>query len=121
MLCKICLRMLRGGAGKQWLEYLRFAHHSSTVTLRHSRDAGCSICRALATDLKKDINLAIDQDIVIEALLSELKELPGKRNSAYRLDFLLETKRIHTFVLQETSNCYPIRISLVAFVFRVPD
>lgn len=104
MLCKVCLRMLRGGNGKQWVEYLRFTHHTSTAMLHQSRDVGCFICRALADDLRQHIDLPEEQEFIIEALLSELKDIHGKGNSAYRLDFLLKLERIHTFVLQETGN-----------------
>jgi hypothetical protein len=97
--------MLRGGTGQQWIGTydLTFKHHVTTDTLRRSREAGCSICTALANELRQEIDLLEDQDISIEASLSEVKEY----NGTYRLDFLLEKRRTRTFVLREKGKFYP--------------
>ncbi|KAK7733609.1 hypothetical protein SLS57_000624 [Botryosphaeria dothidea] len=95
--------MLRGGTGQEWrgTYELTFKHHSRTEALRRSREAGCSICVALANELKHEVDLLDDQEISIEASLSELKG--GQwTGGVYRLDFVLEKRRTRTFVLRPT-------------------
>lgn len=93
--------MLRGRTGLQWngTHDLTFNHHTKTDTLRRSREVGCSICVALANELRQDIDLFDDYDLSIEAILSEVKDI-GLDNSLYRLDFSLPKKRTRTFVLR---------------------
>jgi hypothetical protein len=92
--------MLRGGVGQQWTGTydLTFKHHSRTDTLRRSKQAGCSICTAIAKDLRQEIDLLEDEDISIVANLSPVKT-PELKRATYRLDFVLQKKRIRTFVL----------------------
>lgn len=97
--------MLRGGTGQEWrgTYELTFKHHSRTEALRRSREAGCSICVALANELKHEVDLLDDQEISIEASLSELKG--GQwTGGVYRLDFVLEKRRTRTFVLRPTGE-----------------
>ncbi|KAF2194080.1 HET-domain-containing protein [Zopfia rhizophila CBS 207.26] len=103
MLCKICTCMLRGGTGQQWngTHDLTFKHHTKTDTLRRSREAGCSICIALANELRQEIDLFEDHDLSIEASLSEVKDTESDKN-LYRLDFVLQKRRTRTFVLRHT-------------------
>jgi hypothetical protein len=98
--------MLRGGTGKQWIGTydLTFKHHATTDTLRRSREAGCSLCTALANELRQEIDLLEDQAISIEARLSEVKGIEPGSSCMYRLDFLLEKRRTRTFVLRETGK-----------------
>jgi len=103
MLCMICTCMLRGGTGRQWTGTydLTFKHHSRTETLRRSKQAGCSICTALANELRQDIDLLEDEDISVTASLSKVKTLELK-HAIYRLDFVLQKKHTRTFVLMQT-------------------
>ncbi|KAL1623445.1 hypothetical protein SLS54_004434 [Diplodia seriata] len=98
--------MLRGGIGQQWngTYDLTFKHHTRTETLRRSREAGCSICIALANELRYNTDLLEDQDICIDASLSELKGGQWGDGGEYRLDFMLEKKRTRTFVLRPTGD-----------------
>jgi hypothetical protein len=115
MLCRVCVCMLRGGTGQQWngTHDLTFSHHSRTESLRRSREAGCSICIALANELRSEIDLLEDQSISIEASLSVLEfrkdrkaEVKGSRLdvSLYRLEFLLQKRRNRTFVLNQVGE-----------------
>jgi len=100
--------MLRGGTGQHWTGTydLTFKHHSRTDSLRRSKQAGCSICTALANELRQDIDLLEDQDIIIAANLSKVKT-PELKQVAYRLDFVLQKRRTRTFVLMQ--NCEHLR------------
>ncbi|OJD36015.1 heterokaryon incompatibility protein [Diplodia corticola] len=106
MLCRTCACMLRGGTGQQWngTYDLTFKHHARTESLRRSREAGCSICIALANELRHEMDLLDDQDISIDANLSELKGGQWKDGGVYRLDFILEKRRTRTFVLRPTGE-----------------
>jgi hypothetical protein len=89
--------MLRGGTGESWFgtHELMFQHHSSTATLRRSREADCTICITLANLLRHDINLLDDQAISIRARLQKIP-LYG-----YRLDFDVEKKYTRIFLLKQ--------------------
>jgi hypothetical protein len=96
-----CTCVLRGGNRQQWTGTpdLIFQHHTSIGTLRRSKQAGCTICTALANDLKDGLDLLEDDgSISLAASLSEVKTL-GSSQAVYRLDFRLQGKQVHTFVL----------------------
>jgi hypothetical protein len=99
----ICTGMLRGGTGQHWTGTfdLTFKHHSTADSLRRSEQAGCSICTALASELRQEIDLLEGQDIFIAAKLYKVKT-PELKQAIYRLDFVLQKKQIRTFVLMQT-------------------
>ncbi|EKG17140.1 Heterokaryon incompatibility [Macrophomina phaseolina MS6] len=101
MLCSTCACMLRGGTEQllQGDRALVFRHHTRTESLRRSREGRCSICVALANELRDEIDLFNDQDISVEASLSELMHGEWANRDVYRLDFVLEKRRTRTFVL----------------------
>jgi hypothetical protein len=103
MLCKVCVGMLRGGTGELWTgtHDLTFQHHSSTATLRRSREADCTICIALANILRHDIDLLSDQAISIRA---RLQRLPPPQDTDFRLDFIVEKKYTRIFLLKQTQT-----------------
>src|SRR5262245_6608546 len=99
MLCKVCVCMLLGGTGELWTgtHDLTFEHHTSTVTLRRSREADCSICIALANVLRPEIDLLEDQPISIRASLSKLSS-DGFDHDRFRLDFDILKRHTRTFL-----------------------
>lgn len=106
---------------------MTFQHHKTMTTLRQSREVvGCSICRALASELEKREGLDVtgDTEIAIQAELTHLEDqdnLAFRRGSGdraiYRLDFTLEKEQLgprmemervetllRTFALKPTSK-----------------
>lgn len=113
MLCRVCIGLLRAGSGVMWAgtHDLTFEHHKTTTTLRRSREAGCSICIALANVLRPELDLLEDRSISIRASLRKISsdqvdlgpdDQPSGNN--FRLDFELERKHARVFLLKETSN-----------------
>jgi hypothetical protein len=107
MLCKVCVGMIRGGRGELWVgtHDLTYEHHTTTGSLRRSREADCSICIGLANVLRHDMDLLEDKPISIRASLRLLPEKTGSKNKevVYSLHFDLDGRHTRTYRLKETS------------------
>jgi hypothetical protein len=124
--------VLRGGLGTGssgngshgvTFEHQTFRHHSTMKALEESEAiVGCSICKALANELRKREKLVVAQDeqIGIEARIYRLKDRDSlairgvsgnlaENPHMYQLDFVEEKTNtvLRTFALKPTSKSVP--------------
>ncbi|KAB2575102.1 hypothetical protein DBV05_g6285 [Lasiodiplodia theobromae] len=111
MLCDTCSRMLRHQAGlrENRRVELRFDHHQRTKALWQAAENGCSVCSALARQLKRDrFALEEDQPIDLQAALASICGREWKRGY-YSLDFLLDGRWMRTFALRPRTRRWGLR------------
>lgn len=98
-LCKVCIDMLEEAKGLVWAGTLdpTFEHHKTTTSLRHSSDADCTICVALASLFSQDeVYLTADRPMLVRAVIRNLH--------GYHED-LLQSR-----TAAEVSNCRSIAV-----------
>ncbi|KAF4538958.1 Heterokaryon incompatibility protein [Lasiodiplodia theobromae] len=88
---------------------LRFDHHQRTKALWQAAENGCSVCSALARQLKRDrFALEEDQPIDLQAALASICGREWKRGY-YSLDFLLDGRWMRTFALRPRTRRWGLR------------